>query len=54
LKTPCYKRGEDRGCFAFVARGRIEDARAFVAGGRIEDARALVARKGENSKPLSL
>jgi hypothetical protein len=20
MKTPCYKRGEDRGCFAFVSR----------------------------------
>jgi len=22
MKTPCYKRGDDRGCFAFFARER--------------------------------
>ncbi|MEQ9356456.1 hypothetical protein, partial [Coleofasciculus chthonoplastes] len=30
MKTPCYKRGDDKGCFAFFAWGRIKDVSLFL------------------------
>jgi len=35
MKTPCcYKRGEDKGCFAFLAGGRTKDASLLLHGRR--------------------
>jgi len=31
--VPPYKRGDDRGCFAFFAGGMTEDASLFLQGG---------------------